>query len=173
MRPDLSTSARQQQTLDVAIHASSLWDGFVFRRDSDELFRIWDQGGMELHFKMAELAIADAALCDALFLAADAGFPGVYTYEVTEALGQLIAGHLVSTGVFPSDAQWQNALAELALEFFRQGPFTPQEIERLRQVIAQQLPLWQASVEEVQTNTASPPVLSLPPPSSPPSKTTT
>lgn len=140
----MGARSREQwvQALDVAVHASSLWDGFIFQRDSDELFRIWDQGGIELHFKMAELAIVDAALCDALFLAADSSFPGVYNYEVTEALGQMVAAHLVSTGSFPTEAEWQNTLAELALTFFEQGDFSPQDMARLRQVVAQWLPLW-------------------------------
>jgi hypothetical protein len=145
MGADFRTRSREQwvQALDVAVHASSLWDGFVFQRDSDALFRIWDQGGIELHFKMAELAIVDAALCAALFLAADSSFPGVYNYEVTEALGQMVAGHLVSTGAFPTEAEWQNTLAELALSFFEQGNFSSQEVDRLRQVVIQWLPLWQ------------------------------
>ena len=38
---------------EVAIHASSLWDGFVFRRDSNDLFQLWGMGGIELHTQMA------------------------------------------------------------------------------------------------------------------------
>lgn len=131
------------QVQDVAVHASSLWDGFVFQRDSDELFQIWGQGGIELHFKMAELAMEDAQLCEALFQAADASFPGVYTYEVTEALGQMVAGHLVSTGDFPTELEWQTTLGDLALEFFEHGSFSHEQMNELRAVVARQLPHWQ------------------------------
>jgi len=132
---------------EVAVHVSSLWDGFVLGRESDELFRIWGRGGIELHFEMASLAIADVRLCDALFTASDASFPGVYTYEVTEALGQMIAAHLVSTGDFPTEAEWQTALGELALSFFERGHFSDDEMAVLREVVARQLPHWQATDE--------------------------
>lgn len=134
----------RSQALDVAVHASSLWDGLIFQRDSDEIFRIWDQGGIELHFRMADIAMTDAQLCEALYEASDSNFPGVYTYEVTEALGQMIAAHLVSTGEFPTEAEWQTALGELALTFFEQGNFSSPEMDNLRQVVAQVLPRWSA-----------------------------
>jgi len=132
---------------EVAIHASSLWEGFVFQRNSEELFHIWGQGWIELYFQMADLAMADVRLCDALFTASDASFPGVYTYEVTEALGQMIAAHLVSTGDFPTEAEWQTALGELALTFFERGHFSDDEMAVLRAVVARQLPHWQATDE--------------------------
>lgn len=126
-----------QQT---AIHASSLWDGFVFRRNSDELFQIWGAGGIELHDRMAELAVLDMRLCEALYQACDTGFPGVYTYEVTEALGDAIALHLLSTGQFPTDAEWQCALGELALAFFKHGE--PDTLPAIQTVLGQFLPEW-------------------------------
>lgn len=132
------------QVQEVAVHASSLWDGFVFQRDSDELFRIWGQGGIELHCRMAELAMRDVQLGEALFQAVDASFPGVYTYEVTEALGQMVAGHLVSTGNFPTEPEWQTTLGELALEFFEHGSLSQDEMSGLREVVARQLPHWQS-----------------------------
>lgn len=147
----------------VAVHASSLWDGFVLGREPDELFRIWGQGGLELHFQMADLAMTDARLCDALFTASDASFPGVYIYEVTEALGQMIAAHLVSTGDFPTEQEWQTALGELALTFFERGHFSDEEMAVLREVVARQLPHWQAASDEnpLPANTALTPI---PPP---------
>lgn len=126
-----------QQT---AIHASSLWDGFVFRRNSDELFQIWGAGGIELHDRMAELAVIDAQLCEALYQACDSGFPGVYTYEVTEALGNAIALHLLSTAQFPTTTEWQCALGELALSFFKQGE--PNSSPAIQAVLGQFLPEW-------------------------------
>lgn len=151
------------QALDVAVHASSLWDGFVFQRESDALFRIWDRGGIELHFKMAELAIVDAALCDALYQAVDSSFPGVYNYKVTEALGQMVAGHLVSTGNFPTEAEWQHTLAELALAFFEQGNFNPQDMVILHQVIVQWLPLWRGHPPNPPSPSPIPRLSNLPP----------
>jgi len=132
----------------LAVHASALWDGFVFGRESDDLFRIWGQGGIELHFQMAELAITDVRLCDALFTASDSSFPGVYIYEVTEALGQIVAAHLVSTGDFPTEQEWQTALGELALSFFERGHFSDDEVATLRKVVARQLAYWQAASNE-------------------------
>lgn len=132
----------------LAVHASALWDGFVFGRESDDLFRIWGQGGVELHFQMAELAIADVRLCDALFTASDSSFPGVYVYEVTEALGQMVAAHLVSTGDFPTEAEWQTALGELALSFFERGHFSDDEVATLRKVVTRQLAYWQSASDE-------------------------
>ena len=141
--------------LEVAVHASSLWDGFVFQRNSDDLFQVWGNGGIELHFRMAELAIADAKLDDALFAASDSSFPGMYTYEVTEALGQMVASHLVSTGGFPTEQEWQTALGELALGFFERGRFSVQEMTALREVVAQQLPPCQSSLADSPTGYAS------------------
>ena len=46
----------------LAVHASALWDGFVFGRESDDLFRIWGQGGVELHFDVEKGAISRARL---------------------------------------------------------------------------------------------------------------
>lgn len=160
MTPDpravLPIRERQVQGLDVAVHASSLWDGLVFQRDSDALFRIWDRGGIELHDQMAELAMTDARLCEALYQATDSRFPGVYNDEVTEALGQMVAGHLVSTGEFPTEAEWQTTLGELALSFFAQGTFRPEEMEALREVVARLLPHWQAGPPESTSDPSTP-----------------
>lgn len=130
---------------DVAIHASSLWDGFVFRRDSDDLFHIWGMGGIELHTQMAELAMLDAQLCNALYTAAESGFPGVYTYEVTEELGNAVALHLISTGSFPTDSEWQHTLGELAYEFFARGAV--EDLPAVGAVLHQYLPGWRTETE--------------------------
>lgn len=148
---DLNLRALAQE---IAVHASSLWDGFVFQRNPDDLFQIWGQGGIELHFRMADLAMADARLCDALFMASDSSFPGVYSYEVTEALGQMVASHLVSTGDFPTKPEWQTALGELALAFFERGQFSTQEMAVLRDVVARQLPHWQSLPTDNPTSNA-------------------
>ena len=124
----------------AAIHASSLWEGFIFRRDSDDLFRCWGAGGIELHDRMAELAVLDMQLCEALYQASAGGFPGVYTYEVTEALGNAIAMHLLSTGQFPTEAEWQCALGELALAFFKRAD--PEGLPEIHVVLRRFLPDW-------------------------------
>lgn len=151
MRHAITTQSRGQSAMtvipaadyllqQVAMHASSLWEGFVHGRDSDDLFHAWGAGGVELHDRMADLAILDAQLCNALYHVCEAGFPGVYLYEVTEELGEAIALHLLSTGQFPTDAEWQCALGELALAFFRQGD--PQTLPVLGEVLKQYLPDW-------------------------------
>lgn len=124
----------------IAVHASSLWDGFVYRHNVEDLYRYWGAGGIELHHRMAELAVMDAQLCDALYQANETGFPGVYTYEVTESLGEAIAQHLTSTGEFPTDTEWQCALGELALEFFCNRDALAEA--NIRPIIAQFLPGW-------------------------------
>ncbi|SFN45376.1 hypothetical protein SAMN05660284_01531 [Formivibrio citricus] len=128
------------QLQQAAIHASSLWDGFTHRRNSDDLFHCWGMGGIELHDRMAELAVLDMQLCEALYQVCACGFPGVYTYEVTEALGDAIALHLLSTGQFPTDTEWQCALGELALEFFQRGD--PEDLPEIRAVLRRFLPDW-------------------------------
>lgn len=132
---------------DVAIHASSLWDGFVSRRDSDDLFHIWGMGGIELHTQMAELAMLDAQLCNALYAMTESGFPSVYTYEVTEELGNAVALHLISTGNFPTDPEWQHTLGELAYDFFAQGAV--EDLPAVSAVLHQSLPGWRMEVEPV------------------------
>lgn len=140
-------SARTLQTdlRDVSIHASSLWDGFVFRRDSDDLFHIWGMGGIELHAQMAELAMLDVQLCDALYVTTESGFPGVYAYEVTEELGNAVALHLISTGSFPTDSEWQHTLGELAYAFFAQGAV--EDLPAVCVVLHQYLPGWRVEAE--------------------------
>lgn len=124
----------------IAVHASSLWDGFVYRHSVEDLYRYWGAGGIELHHRMAEVAVIDAQLCEALYQASKANFPGVYTYEITESLGEAIAQHLTSTSEFPTDIEWQCALGELAMEFFCRRD--TQVVESIRPVIAQFLPGW-------------------------------
>jgi len=141
------TQTLQADLRDAAIHASSLWDGFVFRRDSDDLFHLWGAGGIELHTQMAELAMLDAQLCDALYALTESGFPGVYTYEVTEELGNAVALHLISTGNFPTDPEWQHTLGELAYAFFAQGAV--EDLPAVSAVLHQYLPCWRAETEPV------------------------
>ena len=143
----MSTHAQSLQTdlRDVAIHASSLWEGFVFRRDSDDLFHIWGAGGIELHAHMAELAMLDAQLCNALYATTESGFPGVYAYEVTEALGNAVALHLISTGQFPTDSEWQYTLGELAYGFFSQGAV--EDLLAVGAVLHLYLPGWRVDAE--------------------------
>lgn len=137
--PDLVHAAlADMQT--VAVHASSLWDGFVYRHSVEDLYRYWGAGGIELHHRMAELAVIDAQLCEALYQASETGFPGVYTYEVTESLGDAIAQHLTSTGEFPTDAEWQCALGELVMEYFSSRD--PHAQESIRSILPQFLPCW-------------------------------
>lgn len=139
-RPAVVTPTADYLLQQVAMHASALWDGFTHGRNSDALFQVWGAGGIELHDRMAELAVIDAQLCEALYQACDTGFPGVYTYEVTEALGDAIALHLLSTGQFPTDAEWQCALGELALSFFKQGK--PEALPAIQTVLCRFLPEW-------------------------------
>lgn len=86
---------------EVAVHASSIWDGLVA-----VIRTIYLQYGGKV-----------ASSCISKCLNLPLWMPGfamrfsrhliqlsqVYSYEVTEALGQMVAGHLVSTGDFPTE----------------------------------------------------------------------
>lgn len=107
--------------IDIAVHASSLWDGMVYGRNFDDILKKWDQGCYELHCALGEIAIKDAELCDALYEACGKDFPGMYTYEVTEELGSVIGSHILQGGYIPSTTNLEHVLRNLVESFYSES----------------------------------------------------
>ena len=107
--------------IDIAIHASSLWDGMVYGRNFDDILKKWDQGCYELHCALVEIAIKDAELCDALYEACGKDFPGMYTYVVTEELGSVIGDSLLDSGEVPCAKVIERHLRSLVESFYSES----------------------------------------------------
>lgn len=103
---------------DYCVHASSLWSGLVRNFREDQILEAWDQGCLELHYAMAYVAEVDADLCDKLFEKVGKDFPGLWTYEVTEELGAIIAAFILSNEDLPSRERVKSVHTQLILDFF-------------------------------------------------------
>jgi hypothetical protein len=70
---------------------------------------IWGAGCLELHAELVQYAPMVAALADTLYDQLDQGAPGVWHYEVTEALGSAIAEWIVLHDGLPPSLDWVKA----------------------------------------------------------------
>ena len=98
------------------------------------LLVIWGAGCLELHAELVQYAPMVAALADTLYDQLDQAAPGVWHYEVTEALGSAIAEWIMlHDGQAPS-LDWVKAcLVRLACEFMLRGQ--PQQWPAIRQIL--------------------------------------
>ncbi|MEQ6292241.1 hypothetical protein ACFPAG_16675 [Vogesella sp. GCM10023246] len=87
------------------------------------LLSVWGQGARELHAELAQYAPLVVQLEAELWAVLDDGFPGVWHYEVVEALGWAITDWIVTHDGTPPDRAWvTTSLVTLAGRFFRRAP---------------------------------------------------
>lgn len=130
--------------LDIALTAAGLVMGLRDFCDAtlpydgqDEpvtLLSVWGRGDWELQAELAQYAPQVVQLETELWALLDSGFPGVWHYEVVEALGWAIADWIVChDGEAPSRAWVVTTLVQLAGQFFSRAP--PADWPALRAVL--------------------------------------
>ena len=103
------------------------------------LLSLWGRGAWELHAELAQYARLVVQLEAELWAVLQEGFPGMWHYEVVEALGWAIADWIVQhDGEAPSRAWVIMTLAQLAGEFFSRAP--PADWPALRVVLMRYTP---------------------------------
>lgn len=87
------------------------------------LLSLWGRGAWELQAELVQYAPLVLQLEAELWAVLDSGFPGMWHYEVVEALGWAIADWIVQhDGEAPSRAWVVMTLAQLAGQFFMRAP---------------------------------------------------
>ncbi|BAK77596.1 hypothetical protein NH8B_2803 [Pseudogulbenkiania sp. NH8B] len=98
------------------------------------LLVIWGQGCLELHAELVQYAPMVAALVDTLYDQLDQAAPGIWHYEVTEALGGAIAEWIALHDGWAPSLDWvKTCLVRLAGEFMLRGQ--PQQWPTIRQIL--------------------------------------
>jgi hypothetical protein len=106
------------------------------------LLSVWGQGCLELHATVTQYAPLVAQLADDLFTELAQDFPGVWDYEVTEALGRAMAAWIAEHPEQTPPPAWVKAtLLVLAGDFLsRSGrPYGP-ALLRITQSVSAVLP---------------------------------
>lgn len=87
------------------------------------LLSVWGLGARQLHAEVAQYALLVAELEALLWSELDKGFPGVWHYEVVEALGWSITEWIVRHDGVPPNREWvTHTLLQLAGKFFSRAP---------------------------------------------------
>lgn len=108
----------QHEALELAAHASSVWSGMTYGNQEERAINAWDQGCYELHFYCAEVAEHLQRIENLLYKAlGDDGFPGMFTYEVSETLG----GELIDLGFPRDELVLKTRISQLVIDFCRAG----------------------------------------------------
>ncbi|TIC79546.1 hypothetical protein [Crenobacter intestini] len=103
----------------VAVQASFLTAGMLVGIQPDALYQRWAQGALELHDALCRYAEPLYRVNAAL--SARYAFPGVFEYEVSEALGAWFGCMVEAEGEAPSADRVLQQLAELTIRFMAGG----------------------------------------------------
>ncbi len=105
---------------DQAVTAMNILDGMEHRANWEILQPAWEDQGMGfIDFTVWISGIAEY-ICDELSMRDPQDFPGVFDYEVSCELGELISSHTRSTGRLPTTEEIAHWVTVLIDEFFDQ-----------------------------------------------------
>lgn len=109
-------------------HACAVYAGICYPDREEDALEYWGQGCYELRYWVGEVAYAIFTLEEILWKRTE-DFPGVFTYEVAEPVGQYIFACLKHQYTTLGEdwhlrdfGNWPNETARLVREFFEQGP---------------------------------------------------
>lgn len=130
--------------LDIALTAAGLVMGlrdfcdatlpYDGQDQSVTLLSLWGRGAWELQAELAQHARLLVQLHTELSAVLEKGFPGMWHYEVVEALGWAITDWIVQHDGAPPSCAWVTAtLLQLAGQFFSRAP--PADWPALRAVL--------------------------------------
>lgn len=91
-------------------------------RGIDDIYRVWNQGGIELHCQLCQYAELSERIVVVITTYIELDFPGVYDYEVSEPFGTWFAEHIFANkGRAPDSEVAKAKLLADACQFFSQS----------------------------------------------------
>ena len=107
---------------EFSAHVCALYAGMCYPGREEDVLEHWQHGCYELRYKVGEVAYAVMDLEETIYKRlGEKSFPGMFTYEVTEVLGDFIYRVIKNSPVRGSFGYWPSEAARLTREFFEQG----------------------------------------------------